>query len=48
MWAVDELGYPVTELHPRRGMWISRDGIAELYLLDEDSLATHAGTVTSP
>jgi hypothetical protein len=40
MWAVDELGYPVTELRPSRGMWISRDGIAELYLLDGDPLGT--------
>jgi hypothetical protein len=39
MWAIDELGHPVTELHPRRGMWIARDAIAELYLL-EDPLAT--------
>jgi len=38
MWAVDELGYPVTELQPRRSTWISRNGIAELYLLDEDPL----------
>ena len=40
LWAIDELGYPVTELHPKRGMWIARDAIAELYLLDEESLAT--------
>jgi len=39
MWAIDELGYPVTELHPSRGMWIAKDGIAELYLLDEESFA---------
>jgi hypothetical protein len=37
MWAVDELGHPVTALHPKRGMWIAQDGIAELYLLDEGS-----------
>lgn len=36
MWSVDELGQPVAELSPRRGMWVSREGIAELYFFDGD------------
>jgi Family of unknown function (DUF6338) len=36
MWSVDELGHPVAKLEPQRGMWIAKDGIAELYFLDGD------------
>jgi Family of unknown function (DUF6338) len=36
MWSVDMLGRPVAELDPPRGMWVAKEGIAELYFLDGD------------
>jgi hypothetical protein len=36
LWAVDELGHPVAMLDPPRGMWVAKEGIAELYVFDGD------------
>jgi Family of unknown function (DUF6338) len=36
LWAVDAAGKPVSKLEPARGMWVSKEEIAEIYLFDRD------------
>lgn len=36
LWAVDAIGRPVEKLAPARGMWVAKEEIAELYVLDGD------------
>jgi len=36
MWALDDARRPVAPLDPPRGMWVAKEGIAELYVFDID------------
>ncbi len=36
LWAADSIGRPVEQLDPPRGMWVAKEEIAELYVLDGD------------
>jgi hypothetical protein len=45
LWAVDELGHPVTMLDPPRGMWVAKNEIAEVYVFDGDPTGDTVGSM---